>query len=233
MLTEKQQKAAAAAFAQRWQGRGYEKGESQSFWLDLLGSVYGVEQPTEYVRFEQQVMLDHTSFVDAVIPSTHVLIEQKSLGKDLRQPIRQSDGTLLKPIEQAQRYSGHMSYSERPRWIVVCNFAEWDVYDLEHPHDAPQHILLTNLEQEYYRLQFLTDSRSDHIRAEEKVSVEAGGYVAQIYNALLPAYGPEPTAEQEERIRQTAQGILDAMAQEPDSSLADLYDPALMPPALL
>ena len=58
MLTEKQQKAAAAAFAQRWKGRGYEKGESQSFWLDLLASVYGVEQPTEYVRFEQQVMLE-------------------------------------------------------------------------------------------------------------------------------------------------------------------------------
>ena len=195
MLTEKQQKAAAAAFAQRWQGRGYERGESQSFWLDLLSGVFGVEQPTEYIRFEQQVMLDHTSFVDAIIPSTHVLIEQKSLGKNLRQGIRQSDGTMLKPIEQAQRYSAHMPYSERPRWIVISNFAEFDIYDLEHPHDEPQHIALDELEHDFHRLRFLTDQGNEHIRREEQVSLEAGAIVARIYDALLPAYGPQPTAE--------------------------------------
>ncbi len=195
MLTEKQQKAAAAAFAQRWQGRGYEKGESQSFWLDLLANVFGVQQPTEYIRFEQQVMLDRTSFIDAVIPATHVMIEQKSLGKGLRQAIRQSDGTPLKPIEQAQRYSAHMPYSERPRWIVISNFAEFDVYDLEHPHDEPQHILLADLEHDFHRLSFLTHRGNEHIRREEQVSLEAGAIVARIYDALLPAYSPQPTAE--------------------------------------
>ncbi len=195
MLTEKQQKAAAAEFAARWQGRGYEKGESQSFWIDLLSNVFGVEKPTEFIRFEQQVMLDHTSFIDAMIPATHVMIEQKSIGKDLRQPIKQSDGTLLKPIEQAQRYSVHIPYSERPRWIVISNFAEIDVYDLEHPHDEPQHILLADLEHDFHRLRFLTDQGNDHIRREEQVSLEAGAIVARIYDAFLPAYGPEPTAE--------------------------------------
>lgn len=43
---------------------------------------------------------------------------------------------------------------------------------------------------------------------------------------------PSPTAEQRERIEQTAQGILDARALYPDSSLADLYDPLTMPPEL-
>ena len=195
MLTEKQQKAAAAEFASRWQGRGYEKGESQSFWIDLLSNVFGVETPTEFIRFEQQVMLDHTSFIDAMIPATHVMIEQKSIGKDLRQPIKQSDGTLLKPIEQAQRYSVHIPYSERPRWIVISNFAEIDVYDLEHPHDEPQHILLADLEHDFHRLRFLVDQGSDHIRREEQVSLEAGAIVARIYDAFLPAYGDEPTAE--------------------------------------
>ena len=32
-LSEKQQKEAAAAFAKRWEGKGYEKGESQTFWI--------------------------------------------------------------------------------------------------------------------------------------------------------------------------------------------------------
>jgi hypothetical protein len=44
---------------------------------------------------------------------------------------------------------------------------------------------------------------------------------------------PDPTEEQKAKIEQTAQAILDARALYPDSSLADLYDPTLMPPPLL
>ena len=43
---------------------------------------------------------------------------------------------------------------------------------------------------------------------------------------------PEVTEEQRKKIEQTAQGILDARALYPDSSLADLYDPLTMPPEL-
>lgn len=85
MKTEKQQRIAAAAFAKRWEGRGYEKGESQTFWIELLTEIFGVESPSVFITFEQQAQLDHTSFIDGMIPSTHVMIEQKSLGKDLRQ----------------------------------------------------------------------------------------------------------------------------------------------------
>ena len=43
---------------------------------------------------------------------------------------------------------------------------------------------------------------------------------------------PDPSPEQKEKIEKTAHGILDARAQYPDSSLADLYDPLTMPPEL-
>ena len=148
MNTEKQQRAAAAAFARKWEGRGYEKGESQTFWIELLTEIFGVESPSTFITFEQQAQLDHTSFIDAMIPGTHVMIEQKSLGKDLRQAIRQSDGSLLTPFQQAQRYSAVLPYSERPRWIVTCNFAEFDVYDMENPKGEPSRILLKDLERE-------------------------------------------------------------------------------------
>ena len=149
-LSEKQQKEAAAAFAKRWEGKGYEKGESQTFWIELLTEVLGVENPSTFITFEQQTQLDHTSFIDAMIHSTHVMIEQKSLGKDLRQAIKQSDGSLLNPFQQAQRYSATLPYSQRPRWIVTCNFAEFDVYDMENPKGEPSRILLKDLEREYY-----------------------------------------------------------------------------------
>lgn len=100
-----EQRAAAKRFAEVWKDKGYEKGDSQPFWLSLLRDVFGVEHPEEYISFEDQVHLDHTSFIDGSIPATHVLIEQKGLDKNLRKPIKQSDGTLLNPFQQAKRYS--------------------------------------------------------------------------------------------------------------------------------
>ena len=42
-----------------------------------------------------------------------------------------------------------------------------------------------------------------------------------------------PDTTQQAKIEQTAQAILDARALYPDSSLAELYDPTLMPKELL
>ena len=188
MNTEKQQKAAAAEFARRWAGKGYEKGESQRFWLDLLENVYGVEKPTEFVRFEEQVQLDNTSFIDVMIPSTRTMIEMKSLGKDLRKPILQSDGRKLSPFQQAQRYILGLPVSQHPKWIVTCNFAEFDVYDMENPKGEPQRILLRDLGTDYYRLQFLVDEGSDHLKKEMEVSMKAGEIVGRLYDALVKQY---------------------------------------------
>lgn len=187
-MNDVEQRKAAKAFAASWQGKGYEKGESQPFWLQLLGEVLGVEHPAQFIKFEGQVMLDHTSFIDAVIPSTHVLIEQKSLGKNLKQPIRQSDGSLLTPFQQAKRYTAEMPYSERPRWIVVSNFEEFHIYDMEKPYGDPEIIYLKDLPTEYYRLQFLVDSGNKHIQKEMEVSIEAGEIVGKLYDALIKQY---------------------------------------------
>ena len=187
-MTEKQQRNAAAAFARKWEGRGYEKGESQIFWTELLTEVMGVEDPSQFIRFEQQAQLDHTSFIDGMIPATHVMIEQKSLGKDLRQAIKQSDGSLLTPFQQAQRYSAVLPYSERPRWIVTCNFAEFDVYDMENPKGEPSRILLKDLEREYYRLLFLVEQQSLHLQREMEVSMKAGEIVGKLYDAFIDQY---------------------------------------------
>ncbi len=189
------QAQAAAAFARKWAGVGDEKQDSQRFWIELLQTVYGVANPAEFVRFEQRVQLAHTSFIDVMIPATHTMIEQKSLGKDLNAPIRQADGTLLKPVEQAKRYAAALPYSERPRWIISCNFSDFLVYDMERPNDEPEHIALADLGKEYYRLQFMVDVTDDHIQREMDISRDAGRLVGLIYDALLPCYGEKPTAQ--------------------------------------
>ncbi len=187
-MTLTQQQRAARDFAQRWQGKGYEKGESQSFWLSLLSEVFGVEHPDEWITFEKQVHLDHTSFIDAFIPRTHVMIEQKSIDKDLGAPIRQSDGSLLNPFQQAKRYIVELKRSEHPRWIVTCNFREFWVYDTENPNGEPLKIILKNLEKEYHLLRFLVEEKSEQLRREMEVSVKAGELVGIIYDKLLEQY---------------------------------------------
>lgn len=191
IVNEKQQKIAAAAFAKKWEGRGYEKGESQTFWLELLTEVFGIENPSQFICFEQQAQLDHTSFIDGMISATHVMIEQKSLGKDLRQAIKQSDGMLLTPFQQARRYSLALPYSERPRWIVTCNFSEFDVYDMENPNGEPSRIFLKDLEHEYYRLEFLVRQQGVHLQKELEVSMKAGEIVGKLYDAFVKQYDTE------------------------------------------
>ena len=189
MKTEKQISLAAAEFAERWKGRGYERGESQPFWIDLLTNVFGIETPSDgFITFEDHRMVDASNFIDGRIRSTKVLIEQKSLGKDLRAGIRQSDGSLLNPFQQARRYVVSLPVSEHPRWIVTCNFSEFLVYDMEQPNGEPEQILLENLGKEYYRLMFLVDAKNEHLSKEMQVSMQAGEIVGRIYEALLKQY---------------------------------------------
>ena len=75
-----QQKDAARQFANDWKDKGYEKGESQAFWNALLRDIFGVRKPEQFIKYEDQVLMDKsTGFIDGYISSTRVLIEQKSL----------------------------------------------------------------------------------------------------------------------------------------------------------
>ena len=185
-------------FAEYWKDKGYEKGESQPFWLNLLRDIFNIEHPEEYIKFEDKVKLDHTAFLDGYIDKTHVLIEQKSRDKKLDKPIQQSDGSFLTPFEQAKRYSSELPYSKRPRWVITCNFQEFWIYDMERPNKKPEILLLENFANEYYRLEFIVDRAADHIQKEKELSVKAGEIVGKLYDMLYAQYAAygEPSPEE-------------------------------------
>ena len=187
-MNAREQKKQAKDFIERWSGRGNERQDSQSFWLDLLGSVFGIENPSTYITFEDKVMLDHTSFIDGYIEKTKVLIEQKGANKDLNKAIKQSDGSFLTPFQQAKRYSANLPYSKRPRWIVTSNFKEFYIYDMEQPNAEAIVIKLEDLPEESYRLEFLIDKTNEHLEREIQISVQAGEIVGEIYEGLLKQY---------------------------------------------
>ena len=193
MKTNKQQQNAATQFVKNWIGTGYEKGNTSKFWIDLLTNVFGVKDIFPFIFFEERVKEKFpnrtiTNYIDAYIPSTRVMIEQKSSNEDLLNPIKQSDGTMLTPFQQAKRYVSELPLSQHPKWIVACNFKEFLVYDMENPTGDPQRIFLKDLEKEYYRLRFLVDEKSEYIRREEEVSLRAGVLVGKLYDALLKEY---------------------------------------------
>jgi len=199
-MTDTERRSAAKQFVKDWTGRGDEKQETQRFWIGLLRTVYGVENPEAYIQFEVPVNVDDTKtgksttkFIDAYLPSTRVLIEQKGADINLKKGYKQSDGSLLSPYQQARRYGGYLPSGQHPRWTVVCNFQEFHLHDMSRPNDEPEILLLSDLEKEYHRLDFLVDTGNENIKKEMEISLQAGERVGVLYDALLKQY-KDPSA---------------------------------------
>ncbi len=194
-MTEAEQRAAAREFAAYWAQRGDEKQETQRFWLDLLRHVCGLDKPESFIEFEHPVKLGHTSFIDAYLPATRVLIEQKGADIDLGRGYRQSDDSVLTPYQQARRYAASLPYNQIPRWIIVCNFREFHIHDMNRPNDEPEVLALSELPQEYSRLRFLVDTGDENIKKEMELSLRAGELVGVLYEALLKQYKDPESAQ--------------------------------------
>ena len=194
-MTEKERKQKAKEFAEYWKDKGYEKGQSQKFWLSFLRDILGVDKPEQIIEFEETVKEEHTKFIDGWIDSTKVLIEQKSSSVNLRLPIKQSDGSLLTPFQQALKYNNSRPYSKKARWIITCNFQEFLIYDMEKPNGEPESILLKDLPKECYRLQFIVEQKNELLHREEQISIKAGELVGILYEALLKQYDEKDEEE--------------------------------------
>jgi len=174
-------------FIERWKNRGNENGEAQIFWLEFFNEVFGIEEPTKLIRFQKPVKLSHVSFIDAYVLSTRIIIEQKSFDVDLDKAEKQSDGTFLTPFEQAKRYYDWLPKSEKGNYIVVCNFQEFRIHDMEHPKAKPEIIKLENLEKEWREFLFMIDHEAV-ARHENEISIKAGELVEKLKISLNKSY---------------------------------------------
>lgn len=188
-MTISEQKKAANAFKDRWKDKGYEKGQAHVFWIDLLENVLNIPNATEYIEFESQVLMDKsTGFIDGYIAETKVLIEQKSFNVNLRAGIRQSDGSLLSPFQQAKKYIVNLPYDRHPRWVVTSNFKSFLIYDMNKPNGEPEEILLKDLDKDFYRLEFIVNKENEKIKQELELSMQAGELVGELYDLFLAEY---------------------------------------------
>ncbi len=189
-MTEKQQKAAAKKFAAEWAGKGDEKQDTHRFWMGFLQKVLGVENADEHIKFEKPVQYKgHTTYIDAYIPETRVLIEQKSLGIDLdkKEP---RHGDELTPFEQAEQYSQKLPLSEKAHYIIVSNFETFRIHDLDKQgfESTYEEIKLCELEKECHRFGFIIDKNKQMHQREMEISNKAGILVGKLREAILSQY---------------------------------------------
>ena len=189
-----EQKKAAEQFVNDWNGRGDEKQDTQNYWNQLLRTVYGVSVPEQYISYEKPVA---KGFIDGYIADTRVLIEQKGMASDLdvKEP---RQGRMVTPYEQARDYVSQLSLSEKPRYIITCNFQKIRIYDcdIQPSYDrktdtwyAPfEEIELKDLVTEYRRLNFLVNVEDQNVKKEMEISIQAGDLVGIIYDELLKQY---------------------------------------------
>ena len=184
------QRKAIKDFVEYWLNKPSikEKQDCHPFWLSLLRVLFNIENPEMIVDLEKEVKSKTKKYIDVYIPSTRVLIEQKSPNIDLNKAYLQSDGSMLTPYEQARNYIHDMNILESPLKVITCNFNKFCVYYMTQPNNPPEEILLKDLEKEYYRLEFLVDTHSEHIRKEEQLSLNAGEIVGLLYDAFLEQY---------------------------------------------
>lgn len=203
MKSTKELEQAAKHFIQKYKDKTNEKSSAQSFWIDFLGIF--VPSPTEKIEFEKRVSLSHTSFIDAYIPHAKTLIEQKSSGIDLNKAKKQSDGSELTPFEQAKRYNDELPYSQKARYIIVCNFDEFHIHDMESPKDPPQIINFADLTKQIHRFAFLNESKNDELKAlalakQSELSFKAARLIKQIQDELIALYAAAtPSGEPSEQ----------------------------------
>ena len=161
-MTQIEQQKAAKKFSEFWKDKGDEKQHTQQFWTSLLRDVYGVSSPEKVIDFEKRVKINGTKFIDGYISDTRVAIEQKGSKINLDKAERQSDKEELTPFGQAKRYNDNLPYSEKCRWIVVSNFTEFRIYDMEkiEPEKEFETVKLCDLSKEFHRLHFLVDQKT-------------------------------------------------------------------------
>lgn len=195
-MTDAERREAARQFYNKWAGRGREDEDDRSYWLDILERILGVENATDHIDFQKKVVVDgNTKRIDAYIPETGVLIEQKTLGIPLDKKINQSGGIMLTPYEQAKRYNDNLPYDERARWIVTSNFSEIWIYDMNAKVPEPVKLQLDNLQAQYASLDFLIKKEVQKVNLEMEISLQAGEIVGRLYDAFLRQYKEPDNSE--------------------------------------
>lgn len=188
-------KQAARDFVAHWKNRGDEDQNYVEFWEDLLEDVFGVPRARKEIEPQSKVKFDGTTKrIDIRIKTSKVIIEQKSrdISLDTKQKQSGKDDNghevWLKPIDQGIRYYNNTDAPRQGRYVVACNFKEFEVWDSYHKNSPHRRILLEELPLRWRELKFLVEPYRPlgyvDEKREERVSSTASEYVRNLYETI-------------------------------------------------
>jgi len=160
----------AAQFSQDWKDAGYEKGQTQLFYNDFF-KIFGV--PVRRVAaFEEPVKLlgDRRGFIDLFWKGV-LLVEQKSAGRD-----------LTKAKSQALSYFPGLKDADLPRYILLSDFATFELYDLD--EDESVAFALADLPNHVEKFGFILGVQKRTFRDQDPVNIKASERVGDLHDAL-------------------------------------------------
>lgn len=167
--------------------RGDEKGEAQVF-LDRLFIALGYEGVFEAgagLEFRLRNDAGGTSFAD-LMWKPRVLIEMKKAGTDLRRHFRQAFDYWARAVP------------DRPRYVVLCNFDDFWIYDFELQLDEPvERVTIDALDTRWEALGFLLPRQMEPIFGNDLIAVtrEAARDVAKVFTSMRDRGVDGPVAQ--------------------------------------
>ena len=172
-------RARAAEFARNWADAAYEKGETQSFYNEFF-AIFGLRR-REFAAYERQIeRLDNSrGYIDLFWPKV-LLVEQKSAGRSLAAARR-----------QAFDYLGALPEAERPRHLLLCDFQNWELLDLDRGDEF--RFQLSELPQQIERFDFVLGLETREFRDQDPVNIAASERIGAVYDGLrISGYHGDP-----------------------------------------
>ncbi|WP_068083711.1 class I SAM-dependent DNA methyltransferase [Novosphingobium rosa] len=165
-------RANAARFSEDWKEKGYEKGQTQTFY-DEFFAIFGVPRKQVAVYEQRIKALDSVrtgGFIDLFWPGT-LIVEQKSVGRN-----------LTRAMSQALNYYDWLPEVQRPRFVMVCDFQRFELVDLETRREWQ--FPLADLKRHVEAFGFIIGVQPRLFRNQSPVNRKASELMGRLHNAL-------------------------------------------------
>lgn len=170
MISLKEIRERSIKFAKEWEGASNEKQEAQSFWIDFF-KIFDVSPRSMQFEYPIKKIDGSQGYID-VFWRGQLLIEQKSKGKD-----------LVKAKEQALEYLPNLKQRDLPKFILVCDFVSFYLYDLDTNQDYK--FLLHDLPKNIELFSFIAGYTKKTYKEEEPTNRKAAELMGKLHDKLL------------------------------------------------
>jgi len=160
----------AIRFSKEWESEASERAEAKTFW-DQFFDVFGISR-RKIGSFEKPVhrLDESTGYIDFLWKGT-ILVEHKSIGKDLD-----------KAYKQAIDYFPGLADYELPKYVLVSDFARFRLYNLE--EDSHFEFELKDLYKNVKEFGFIVGYLKHVFKEQDPVNIQAAELMGKLHDRL-------------------------------------------------